>query len=69
MTKHDHHANGSKHEHKSNKRGVHKDWRTWTAVTLMIVAMAAYVLSFDESLQPGGEIAQSMPVADQAAGE
>ena len=37
------------------KPGLHKDWRTWTVVTLMLVAMAAYILTDDEALGPGGQ--------------
>ncbi len=31
------------------KKGIHKDWRAWVALVLMLGAMAAYVLSMDES--------------------
>lgn len=41
-------------EHVKKKQELHKDWRTWTAVILMLVAMLAYILSEDESLAPGG---------------
>lgn len=39
---------------KANKgrRKWHKDWRTWLAVLLMLVAMAMYVLSLDDSIVP-----------------
>ena len=36
------------HMVESNK-GIHKDWRAWVALLLMLGAMAAYVLSMDES--------------------
>jgi len=35
-----------------NRRKWHKDWRTWLAVLLMLVAMARYVLSLDDSMVP-----------------
>ncbi len=45
---HDHH-----HGHQNRKsKGLHKDWRTWLVVGLMLAAMLAYVLSMDESLAP-----------------
>ncbi len=60
---HNDHSNrsaGSKHDHaKPGKKGIHKDWRAWTAVVLMLVAMVVYVLSFDESLQPEGDAEQT----------
>ena len=31
-------------------RKLHKDWRVWLAVALMLAAMAMYVLSLDESV-------------------
>jgi len=41
------------HEHaKPHGRKLHKDWRTWLAVGLMLVAMLIYVLSLDESIAP-----------------
>jgi hypothetical protein len=51
-----------KHEHVS-KRLLHKDWRVWTALALMLAAMLVYVLSDDESLQLGGPPQQPMPAA------
>ena len=55
---------GSKHHGrqghgKPGKKGIHKDWRTWTAVVSMLVAMVVYVLSQDESLQPEGDAEQT----------
>lgn len=54
MTQHHHdHAHGHQHEHKPKNDGLHKDWRTWAVVLLMLAAMAAYVLSGDEEIVPG----------------
>lgn len=54
MTQHQHeHAKGHQHEHPSKNQGLHKDWRTWAVVLLMLVAMAAYVFSLDEEIVPG----------------
>jgi hypothetical protein len=31
---------------------LHKDWRTWVAVLIMIAAAGMYVLSLDDSIVP-----------------
>jgi hypothetical protein len=63
MTKTDHHPDRdhSSHSHAAHgghavpwSQRWHKDWRLWTVVALMLIAMAVYVLSLDESLRPGG---------------
>jgi hypothetical protein len=46
-------GHGTKHEHRSPGWRPHRDWRVW-AVVLMLVAMAVYVLSLDDSIWPGG---------------
>lgn len=63
MTQHEHH--GRQHEHHHNKRkGIHKDWRAWLLVALMLGAMAIYVFTMDESIRPGGAApGQPMPAA------
>jgi hypothetical protein len=61
---HDHDQHGHDHQH-SKPKGLHKDWRAWVVVGLMLAAMAAYILSMDESLGPGGAPDQKMP-ADAA---
>ena len=38
----------------TNWRNLHKDWRTWAAVVMMLIAMGAYVLTLDDSVQPTG---------------
>jgi len=58
---HDHNEHHHAHPHQS--RGLHKDWRAGVVVGLMLAAMAAYVLSDDEELQPGGGIEPAMPAA------
>jgi hypothetical protein len=49
------HTNHENYHHNqtnsSRKNGLHKDWRTWVVVLLMLGAMAIYVLSFDERFQ------------------
>jgi ABC-type nickel/cobalt efflux system permease component RcnA len=43
---------------------VHRNWVFWVAVGLMLVAMAIYVLSMDEEVQPGGNLQAPMPAAN-----
>jgi hypothetical protein len=49
-----HHERSSEHRHNQRgaNRGLHKDWRTWAVVLLMLAAMGAYVLSLDEEDAP-----------------
>ena len=53
---HEHHSGepGWRAAEGAKRRGLHKDWRAWLVVLLMLGAMAIYVLSDDESLRPGG---------------
>ena len=55
MTEHHHHHGGSqKHTPRENqkpqRRGIHKDWRLWVAVGLMLAAVLIYVLTLDDAL-------------------
>jgi hypothetical protein len=59
--RHGHHDHGHP-QHKSGG-GLHKDWRMWTVVLLMVAAMAVYILSFDESLEPGEPEQREVPAA------
>ncbi len=43
---HHHHQHG--HHNPPPRKSLHKDWRVWTAVLLMLAAIAIYVLSGDE---------------------
>jgi hypothetical protein len=66
--KHDHSSLNERQKHHEHHAGplrkrLHRDWRTWVVVLLMLAAMAAYVLSDNESLQPGGGTQQPMPAA------
>ena len=36
----------------SGSRQLHKDWRTWVVVGLMLTAMIVYVLTLDDSILP-----------------
>jgi hypothetical protein len=54
-TKHHHHAESDKESvgfHRPS-RNLHKDWRLWVAVGLMLVAMFAYVMTADLAWIPG----------------
>jgi hypothetical protein len=49
----------NKHSHKARNlpfqvKRLHKDWRVWVGVGLMLAAMATYVLTLDDSVLPGG---------------
>ena len=54
-------------EKKSPRPGLHKDWRIWLAVGLMLAAMGMYVLSLDESVQPGSGAGGGVPAAADTA--
>jgi hypothetical protein len=45
-TSHPHRHPGPGHP----RKGLHKDWRTWLALALMLAAVAIYVLTLDDSL-------------------
>jgi hypothetical protein len=68
MSKHEKQPNGHdhrvpSHDHATRKKMIHHDWRFWVGIVLMLLAMVAYVLSFDESLQPGGVENPEVPAA------
>jgi hypothetical protein len=46
MTQH-HHRHP---ESEKPRRQIHKDWRMWAALALMLAAITIYVLSLDDSL-------------------
>ena len=55
MTKpHHHHGGSQKHTHAGSQkpywRRIHKDWRLWVALALMLAAILIYVLSLDDAL-------------------
>lgn len=60
-------AHENKHHHepgRTAKRRLHRDWRVWVIVGLMLAAMFAYVMSDDEALQFGGGPPQPPVPAD-----
>ncbi len=64
------HAKHSKHTHHSEKNpvwmGLHKDWRAWLALGLMLAAISIYVLTLDDSMQP--DVAPGNAAPAQTAG-
>jgi hypothetical protein len=43
----------STHSHKQRPgRNLHKDWRAWLALFLMLAGIIMYVLSLDDSIIP-----------------
>ncbi|MCL4503137.1 MAG: hypothetical protein M1438_14995 [Deltaproteobacteria bacterium] len=69
MTTHRHkptHGSKGNSRRKIDWTGLHKDWRTWLIIGLMLAAMGTYVLTLDDSLQPGPTIQGNQPpVADR----
>ena len=49
-------------EHRPYWKGVHRDWRVWCAVFLMIAGMIVYVMSDDLSVRFRSRPPQSPPV-------
>jgi hypothetical protein len=51
----------------TRSRGLHRDWRTWVAVGVLLLAAAAYVLNLDRVILPvaggGTQSPASAPVA------
>jgi len=60
-------AHGHKHEHgqPGKSRPLHRDWRLWAGVVLMLIAIGVYVLTLNDSLVPRGN-GQPMPAAVDA---
>ena len=55
MTRHPKHPSHHQGKKKTpKKKGLHKDWRMWAVVILMLIAMAAYFMTDDEALGPSG---------------
>jgi hypothetical protein len=54
MSEHSHEHAKNRHHNKARSADwrLHKDWRTWTAVLIMIAAVVMYVLSLDDSIVP-----------------
>jgi ABC-type nickel/cobalt efflux system permease component RcnA len=57
MAKHNHkhsesHKQAKRNEGETSTRKLHKDWRVWLVVGIMLAAMIMYVLTLDESIVP-----------------
>ena len=63
MNKEHSHPHNHDHHHGPLWKRLHRDWRAWVVVILMLAAMAAYVLSDNEALRPGGGTGHAMPAA------
>jgi hypothetical protein len=49
------HHNRGPHDHHGRppaRKGIHKDWRAWVVVGLMLLAMLIYILTLDEVRRP-----------------
>jgi hypothetical protein len=56
MPTHHHPHKQNEEKHKNNNflhPGLHKDWRTWVVIGLMLAAIGIYVVTLDDSLQLG----------------
>jgi hypothetical protein len=70
---------GHSHKHNRDKasrahptelwRGLHKDWRTWAVIILMLAAIGTYVLTLDDSIHPGIAAPPAGPTAVAPAGQ
>ena len=61
------HPHPHKHKEKTSHghatelwRGLHKDWRTWAVIGLMLAAIGTYVLTLDDSIQASGPPANTV---------
>ncbi len=62
---HDHHHHGhDQHGHGHKPKGLHKDWRAWLVVGIMLFAMVLYVVTMDESIEPGAPTGPPIPAAE-----
>jgi hypothetical protein len=51
VSHHNHGPHGHPH-HPPTRKGIHKDWRVWVVVGLMLLAILIYILTLDESRRP-----------------
>ncbi|MFZ5450518.1 MAG: hypothetical protein ACOZF2_01400 [Thermodesulfobacteriota bacterium] len=66
------HSKHSQHTHHSEKKpprkGLHKDWRAWLALILMLAAIGMYVLTLDDSVVPEITTTNAAPPPAATAG-
>jgi hypothetical protein len=55
------------HESATARRGLHRDWRTWVAVAVLLLAAAAYVLNLDRVIVPEGSGSPAPAASSPAA--
>jgi len=61
---HGHARDKAENSHPSERwRGLHKNWRTWVVIAVMLAAIGTYVLTLDESVQPGGTPRGGLPAS------
>ena len=65
--KHAHEGKAGSH-HKIDWTGLHKNWRTWLVISLMLAAIGTYVLTLDDSIQPGSAARGGIPAATAPTG-
>jgi hypothetical protein len=56
MHTHHHHHKQDEEQHWMNKfiqPGLHKNWRTWLVIGLMLAAIGVYVVTLDDSVRSG----------------
>lgn len=63
MAEHAHHDHHAQHQHQPQRNPLHKDWRAWTVVVVMLAAMGMYVATLDLSDAPDD---QPQPAAANA---
>jgi hypothetical protein len=66
MPSHHHTHKHDEDKHWINKilrPGLHKDWRTWVVLGLMLAAISISVLTLDESIQPVRASQEGVPAA------
>lgn len=54
-------SHDAEHRRLHDRRPFHKDWRVWTAVVLILAAMASYILTNDEVMHPTTPNPQGAP--------
>ena len=48
------HGKNTPHPHPTELwRGLHRNWRAWLVIGLMLAAIGTYVFTLDEAIQPG----------------
>jgi hypothetical protein len=66
MHSHHHTHKQGEENHGTNKflrPGLHKDWRTWVVLGLMLAAISIYVVTLDDAVQPDSAPQKEVPAA------